>query len=308
MSGDLARQLHSSLTPSQFEKLVYALLERMGFADIHLTGRSGDEGIDLKATWNQTQVPGLQVDLDFVLQAKRFKPAASLNPRFVRELRGTLSSGQWGLLITTARVTAQTREDGLKDPSRIVSIIDGDQLIELCKKYHVGILPEYHVDVGFLKEEEVRDVPHLIEPLKSAPGDLVSVLSNSLGEKFQRIGRTTLYKGASKTLVARWSQRYPRRSKNYWYVLSSRDLSSPKEYGVTHFAYVCGDSGTALFPTSVIENHVTDGKLPRTMEDGALRHYHIEFRDSDNGLEWILKDGIRENIQLYFHGLPKQRS
>jgi len=85
----------------------------MGFSDVTVTGRSGDKGIDLQATWTETNVPGLEVDLAFKIQAKRFEPVSALNPRYVRELRGTLRAGEWGLLITTAGVSSKTRQDGL---------------------------------------------------------------------------------------------------------------------------------------------------------------------------------------------------
>ena len=65
----------------------------MGFSEVTVTGRSGDRGIDLEATWTETNVPGLEVDLAFKIQAKRFKPGSTLNPRYIRELRGTLGSG-----------------------------------------------------------------------------------------------------------------------------------------------------------------------------------------------------------------------
>jgi hypothetical protein len=36
---------------------------------------------------------------------KRYTPSTTLNPRYVRELRGSLGSGEWGLLITTAEAS-----------------------------------------------------------------------------------------------------------------------------------------------------------------------------------------------------------
>lgn len=77
-------EINSCLSPSEFERLVCVLLEKMGFVDVQLIARPGDGGIDLKATWTP-QVPGLRIDLDFVVQAKRFSPRTSLAPRFVRE-------------------------------------------------------------------------------------------------------------------------------------------------------------------------------------------------------------------------------
>ena len=89
-SEGLLKELYSQLSPEQFERFLSILLNEMGFSDVTVSGRSGDKGIDLQATWTETNVPGLEVDLAFKIQAKRFRPRSALNPRYVRELRGTL--------------------------------------------------------------------------------------------------------------------------------------------------------------------------------------------------------------------------
>jgi len=131
-------KLYPSLSLGQFENLLSVLLDAMGFSEVNITGRLGDRGIDLEGIWTENNVPGLDVDLSFKIQAKRLKPTSVFNPRYVRELRGTLESGEWGLLITTARVSKNTLNQRLSDASRIVSVIDGSTLIEWCKKYQVG--------------------------------------------------------------------------------------------------------------------------------------------------------------------------
>ncbi len=39
----------------------------MGFSETLLLAKSGDGGIDLRAKWEPTQVPGLRIDLDFAI-------------------------------------------------------------------------------------------------------------------------------------------------------------------------------------------------------------------------------------------------
>jgi len=53
----LLQQLYSALTPEQFEMFLSILLEAMGFSEVEVTGRSGDKGIDLKATWTEMNIP-----------------------------------------------------------------------------------------------------------------------------------------------------------------------------------------------------------------------------------------------------------
>ena len=93
-SNELLKDLHSQLSPVQFETFLSKLLDEMGFSDVVVTGRSGDRGIDLEGIWTQKTVPGLQVDVSFKIQAKRLKPGTTINPKYVRELRGCLSSAR----------------------------------------------------------------------------------------------------------------------------------------------------------------------------------------------------------------------
>lgn len=275
----------------------------MGFSETQLLAKSGDGGIDLRAKWEQTQVPGLRIDLDFVIQAKRFNPNSSLNPRIVRELRGSLVSGEWGLLITTARVTAQTREEGLRDPSRIVSVIDGGQLVYLCQEYEVGFRKNYQFDASLIEAPRGGDSPPPIEPPKVVPRDLTELLSKSIGEEFERVGHTPIYRSAEKTVLARWSQRYDRKTENYWYGLTAKDIESIEEDSLTHFAYVCGSLGIVLLPVGVILAQINDEKLGGTIKNGSLRHYHILFVESNDGMLWVMKEGKTENVGRFFHPL-----
>jgi hypothetical protein len=293
--------MHSNLSPPEFEKLLFELLPRMGFSEVQLTGRSGDGGIDLAATWTQNQVPGLEVDLGFRIQAKRLDPGSTLNPRIVRELRGSITSGQWGLLITTARVSPATREDGISDPSRIVSVIDGENLVKLCQKYEVGFKAEYRFDKSFLEPEEMQEKVVATPSYSShAPSDLSELLKQSLGEDFKRVGNSVIYKSPSKTVIARWSQRY-KKSQDYWWGLHAKDLEAIEDYGVTHYAYICGKVGTILIPASIMEKYAEEGRFARTPREGDLQHYHIAFTDRKGKLEWMMREGRREEAQQFFH-------
>jgi hypothetical protein len=299
--------MHDNLSSSQFERLVYRLLDKMGFSETQLTAKSGDGEIDLKATWTQTEVPGLRIDLGFVIQAKRFDPGRSLNPRIVRELRGSLVPGEWGLLITTARVTAQTREDGLRDPSRIVSVIDGGQLLYLCQEYEVGFRKNYQFDASLIDPPQEDDSPPATEPPRLRPSDLSDLLLRSIGEKFDRIGHTPIYKSRDKNVLARWSQRYQRKTENHWYGLTAKDIASVQEDALTHFAYVCGSLGTILLPVDVVLAHIRNDELGVTLRDGNLRHYHIFFLESDDGMLWVMKEGKSESVQHYFSPLKEKQ-
>jgi len=86
----LLQQLYSSISPKGFELMIKDLLESVGFDDIEVKGRIGDSGIDLTATLRKSEIPGIDTSVSYIIQAKRYNPDNVLNPRFVRELRGSM--------------------------------------------------------------------------------------------------------------------------------------------------------------------------------------------------------------------------
>ena len=293
----MLNELYSVLTPEQFEKFLSVLLSEMGFSEVVITGRSGDRGIDLQAIWTERNVPGLEVDLPFIIQAKRLRPRSTLNPRYVRELRGTLRPGNWGLLVTTAKASSKTLQEGLSDPSRVISVIDGHTLIELCKKYEVGVKPDYRIDLSSIEKEEIT-APEAPTPSEKNPEQM---LSESIGEGFSRLGKSSIYKSKSKIVIARISQRYDRADTNYWYATTTKDLDRVKKYKITHFAYICSDKGVVLIPTKTMLQEIKLDNLHRsTTEDGQLSHYHVKFLEKNGSMYWKLKKGYKKVASLFY--------
>ncbi|MCB1180097.1 MAG: restriction endonuclease [Leptospiraceae bacterium] len=150
--------LHSSISPTGFEKLVYFLLEKMGFDEVEHLGGSGDHGVDLTAILRKSEIEDIETNTPFKIQVKRYDPENTLNPSIIRELRGSLQSGERGLLVTTGKVSKNSIEDeALKDISRIILVIDGSNLISLLKKYEVGIVKKYTIDESFISNLETAD-------------------------------------------------------------------------------------------------------------------------------------------------------
>lgn len=279
------QNLYSALSPSEFEDFIHLLMSEMGFQNVELTRRSGDSGIDLTATWTQYQVPGLEVELNYQVQVKRYDPSRTLSPRFVRELKGSISLGDYGLLITTSRVTPRTREEGHSDPIRPVTVIDGNKLARLCARYKVAVHEEYHFNPNFLSEMVDTETPSP-EPVSSYPRNLSELLSQSLSVPFTNLGRKPIYKGGSRTILARWSQKYDRESQDYWYGLTSRDIEDIDNFNITHFGYVCEYNGTLLLPVEMIKEKISKDELSSTITNGELRHYHINLVENED-LFWL---------------------
>lgn len=293
----LLRDLYSQLSPQEFEQFLSVLLNAMQFSDVRITGRSGDRGIDLEATWTQGNIPGLQIDLPFKIQAKRYSPTSTLSPRYVRELRGSLMAGDWGLLITTGRVTNATLQERFVDPTRMVSIIDGNKLIELCKNFEIGVKREYSVDLSAIVIEEQPLPPQVAEP---GARSIQEMLIETLDEQFVRIGTSSIYKSPTRTVIARISQRYDRTDSNYWYGTTPKDLERIREFRVTHFAYVFSNVGVMLIPTTEILEEVNRNNLPVSLNaDRKVRHFHIQFYERNEAIYWNLK-GRNKDVTMHF--------
>ena len=130
----LKDRLHA-IDPYQFEFLVADLLQNIGFENVEVTKRSGDNGIDILA--NLT-VGGV-TDVKTVVQVKRYKEGNKISGSVIRELRGTAEVDQRGLVITTSDFQKNAREEA-KAPNKMpVSLINGTKLIELLVRYEVGV-------------------------------------------------------------------------------------------------------------------------------------------------------------------------
>ena len=140
--------LIQNLPAGGFEKLCKRLLTEIGINDIIITGGSGDQGIDGKAIVKLNDV----VSLNIVFQCKRYKETVS--PHHVRDFRGAMQGrGEKGLIITTGRFTKEAKSEANRDGVTTIELIDGDRLVELFEKYHVGLKPVivFEIDYEFFK-------------------------------------------------------------------------------------------------------------------------------------------------------------
>ncbi|MBP8114558.1 MAG: restriction endonuclease [Chitinophagaceae bacterium] len=140
--------LIQNLPASGFEKLCKRLLIEIGINDITITGGSGDQGIDGKGIVKLNDV----VSLNLVFQCKRYKETVS--PHHVRDFRGAMQGrGEKGLIITTGRFTKEAKNEASRDGVTPIELIDGDRLVELFEKHHLGLKPVtvFEIDNEFFK-------------------------------------------------------------------------------------------------------------------------------------------------------------
>lgn len=135
-------------SPAFFEGLVLDVLLAMGYggskteAAQHL-GKSGDEGID--GCINQDPL-GLD---QILVQAKRYEPSNLVDRKTIQAFIGSLA-GQGvtkGIFITTSSFAATAREFVQRGSNTKVVLIDGDTLLDLMQRHHIGVRVERSIEL-----------------------------------------------------------------------------------------------------------------------------------------------------------------
>lgn len=139
------------IDPYQFESLIGDLLKNIGFDNVVVTKRSGDGGIDIIA--NLT-VGGL-TNVKTVIQVKKWKN--NIPGKVITQLRGSAEVDQRGLVITTSDFTKDAIKES-KAPNKMpVSLVNGENLIDLMFENNLGIKQEeivmYSLDNEYFQNE-----------------------------------------------------------------------------------------------------------------------------------------------------------
>jgi len=121
------------MDPYQFESFVGELLDKIGYVNVETTKRSGDGGIDLKATLSLEGI----TNVDTVVQVKRWRN--NVSGKTVTQLRGSAETGQRGLVIATSNFTKDAQKEAVAPNKIPISLINGDKLIKLLIKYSFGV-------------------------------------------------------------------------------------------------------------------------------------------------------------------------
>jgi restriction system protein len=163
LNADLKTRLLNTIleqSPEFFERLVLDVLLAMGYggsrenAAEHL-GKSGDEGVDGRI--NQDPL-GLD---QIVVQAKRYAPDHVIDRKTIQAFVGSMT-GQGvtkGVFITTSAFNANATEFVQRGSHTKVVLIDGEELLNLMLRHHIGVRVEQKVEVldidqNYFSEEE----------------------------------------------------------------------------------------------------------------------------------------------------------
>lgn len=123
-----------TMPPADFENLIRNLFAEMGFLSPEVTPFNHDNGIDVRGIWEITE----GVRQRYAVQVKRW--AKNVQAPTVQQVRGSLKTGELGLIVTTSDFSKGAYEEA-KDEAKTapVSLINGEQLVDLLIRYGIGV-------------------------------------------------------------------------------------------------------------------------------------------------------------------------
>ncbi len=131
---DLLEHLRS-LKPVQFEHVIRLLLDALDYEDVVVTGRSGDQGIDVRAALRYRGV----ADVPTFVQAKRYRAGNNVDGATIGRLRGSLPVEAHGIVFTTSDFTKQGRQEATASGLKPIALINGLALVELLVDLGIGV-------------------------------------------------------------------------------------------------------------------------------------------------------------------------
>jgi restriction system protein len=159
----------AELDPRDFEVLIGQLLTALGFEDVEVTRYAGDGGIDLRG---RLAVGGV-TDVHTAIQVKRW--AQNVSGRTVRELRGSLSPHERGLIITLSDFTKDAKREAAATDRTPVSLVSGTRLVELLAENGIGVTSR-RVSLLELDEDALEPSAAPVEQ-EEPPDDVTGPLS-----------------------------------------------------------------------------------------------------------------------------------
>jgi restriction system protein len=126
--------LLETLSPAAFERLIQRVLRETGFAQVEVTGRSGDGGIDGRGIAKINGILSFRV----VFQCKRRRGAVGASE--IRDFRGAMQGrADKGLFVTTGYFTREAVKEATRDGAITIDTVDGEKLAEKLKELRLGV-------------------------------------------------------------------------------------------------------------------------------------------------------------------------
>lgn len=142
------RQALADMPADRFEALIGELLIAIGFdeASVQVTRYSGDRGIDVRGDLSAGGITQIRA----AVQAKKWKH--NVQATTVREVRGSLTSREQGIIITTSDFSRGAREEASAVGKTPVSLVNGQMLLELLIVHEIGVTKHQHTVLSLDEE------------------------------------------------------------------------------------------------------------------------------------------------------------
>jgi len=140
-----------SLPPAGFERICQRLLRESGFAQVNVTGKSGDGGIDGHGILQVNPF----VSFSVLFQCKRYQ--GSVTASQVRDFRGAMMGrADKGIILTTGAFTIDAKKEARRDGVPPIELIEGEKLVEMFELLELGLkaVKTYDIDYRFFKDFE----------------------------------------------------------------------------------------------------------------------------------------------------------
>lgn len=133
---EIVRSKLLGLDPGSFEHFVRLVMEKRGFRDVNVTGKSGDGGIDLNGFVDETSdfFAGTHVQV----QAKRWRH--SVGSIEINHFRGALSTTAKGVFVTTSHYTAAAVKEARHPVKPCITLIDGLRLSTIVTQLELEVV------------------------------------------------------------------------------------------------------------------------------------------------------------------------
>jgi len=110
------------------------VLEELGFQDVQITQATRDGGADARVAYQRGVVAARAI-----VSAKRWSNR-TVPVDEVRMLRGLKGEEDTAIIVTTGRFSADAQNEAKPGQNqRVVYLIDGDKLIDICKRHQIGV-------------------------------------------------------------------------------------------------------------------------------------------------------------------------
>jgi hypothetical protein len=143
------------------------VLEALGFQDVQITQATRDGGADARVAYQRGVVAARAI-----VSAKRWSNR-TVPVDEVRMLRGLKGEEDTAIIVTTGRFSADAQNEAKPGQNqRVVYLIDGDKLIDICKRHQIGVkkvqLPELLILDPEVAREPIRDDPEPAQQIAEA--------------------------------------------------------------------------------------------------------------------------------------------